>query len=92
MTDLVDSLRSEMPPRYEALPGFRGLLVLEKPGARHHVIALTLWEDEAGVAASDAVADHVAERIAEAAGTAASRSVYRVLGSMRVAEPKESVL
>jgi hypothetical protein len=32
MTDLVESLRSEVPQAYESVPGFRGILVLEKPG------------------------------------------------------------
>ena len=29
MTDLVDSLRSEVPHAYESVSGFRGVLVLE---------------------------------------------------------------
>jgi len=81
MGELVDSLRHDLPADYGAIPGFRGLLVLEKPGA-NHVIALTLWEDETGLAASEPFAESYAERIADAVGTAVARNVYNVLGTL----------
>ncbi len=86
MTDLVASLRSDLPPLYEALPGFRGLLVLEKADTRNHVIALTLWQDLDGLVASEATAHGFADRIAEATGTAVSRNIYSVLGQIGIAD------
>jgi hypothetical protein len=89
MPELVEALRLELPPAYESLPSFRGLLVLEKPGG-NHVIALTLWEDEEGVQASETLADEYAERIGHAIGTAVSRNIYSVLGSIGFAPTKKS--
>jgi len=86
MTDLVESLRSDLPREYEALPGFRGLLVLERGASHNHVIALTLWENEEGIEASEAMANAFANRIAEATGTAVSRHVYDVLGRLGIAD------
>ena len=86
MTDVVESLRSDLPPEYASLPGFRGLLVLEKAGRRNHVIAVTLWDDEAAVASSEALADRIADRIAGATGTSVARNIYSVLGRIGVAE------
>lgn len=86
MTEVVQSLRAELPPAYESLPGFRGLLVLEKPGSRNHVIALTLWDDEDGVAASEALADRIADRIAAATGTSVTRNIYNVMGRIGIAD------
>jgi len=83
LTEVVESLRADLPPAYEALPGFRGLLVLEKPGTRNHVIALTLWDDEQGVEASEALADTIADRIAAATGTSVTRNIYTVMGKDR---------
>jgi|HubBroStandDraft_1064217.scaffolds.fasta_scaffold935771_2 heme-degrading monooxygenase HmoA len=88
MTDVVESMRSDLPPAYASLPGFRGLLVLERPGARIQVIAVTLWEDEAGVAASEELADTIADRIAAATGTSVSRNIYNVLGRIGIADRK----
>jgi heme-degrading monooxygenase HmoA len=87
MIDLVETLRSEIPPAYEAIPGFRGLQVLEKPGA-NHVIALTLWEDEEAVEASADLAEDKANRIAHAIGTSVSRNIYNVLGSIHIPEDR----
>lgn len=84
MTNLVASLRSDLPPVYESFPGFRGLLVLERPDVRHHVIAVTLWADDESVSASEGLANVVADRIAEAAGTSVSRNIYNVLGTIDV--------
>jgi heme-degrading monooxygenase HmoA len=84
VSDLVQSLRSEIPAVYEPFPGFRGMLVLERPDTRNHVIALTLWEDAASLVASETLADAFAERIAHAAGTSVTRSVYDVLGSIGI--------
>jgi hypothetical protein len=86
MTEVVESLRSDLPPAYAALPGFRGLLVLEKPGTRNHVLAVTLWDNEAGVAASEELADTIADRIAAATGTSVARNIYNVLGRIGIAE------
>lgn len=83
---LVESLRSDLPPVYASFPGFRGLIVLEKPDMHNHVIAVTLWEDEESVLASEALADTVADRIAQATGTSASRKIYKVLGTIGVEE------
>jgi len=88
MIEVVESLRADLPPAYESLPGFRGLLVLEKPGARNHVIALTLWDDEDGVTASEALADRIADRIAAATGTSVTRNIYNVMGRIGIAERK----
>jgi heme-degrading monooxygenase HmoA len=88
MTDVVQSMRSDLPPTYSTLPGFRGLLVLEKPGTRNQVIAVTLWEDEEGVAASEELADTIADRIAAATGTSVSRNIYNVVGRIGVADRK----
>jgi len=86
MADFVESLRSDLPREYEALPGFRGLLVLEKADSRNHVIALTLWENEEGIAASEESANGFADRIASATGTAVSRHIYEVLGQLGIAD------
>ncbi len=86
LTEVVESLRADLPPAYEALPGFRGLLVLEKPGTRNHVIALTLWDDEEGVEASETLADTIADRIAAATGTSVTRNIYTVMGKIGIAE------
>ena len=86
LTDLVASLRADLPPVYESFPGFRGLIVLEKPGIRNHVMAVTLWNDEESLQASEAVADTFADRIAHAAGTSVTRNVYDVLGTIGIAD------
>jgi hypothetical protein len=86
LTDLVASLRADLPPVYEPLPGFRGLIVLEKPGARNHVMALTLWSDESSLLASETVADSFADRIAHAAGTSVTRNVNNVLGTIGISD------
>ena len=88
MTEVVDSLRSDLPPAYAALPGFRGLLVLEKPGRRNHVLAVTLWDNQEGVNGSEVLADTIAERIAAATGTSVTRNIYNVLGRIGIAERK----
>ena len=85
MTDLVASLRSELPLAYESMPGFRGALVMQQQGARTHVIALTLWDDEETLQGTKATADGFADRIADAIGTSVARNVYNVLGSLGVA-------
>jgi len=85
MKDVVESMRSDLPPDYASLPGFRGLLVLEKPGDRNQVIAVTLWHDEEGVAASEELADTIADRIAGATGTSVSRNIYNVVGRIGIA-------
>lgn len=86
LSDLAESLRSELPPVYVPFPGFKGLLVLEKPGTRSHVVALTLWEDEESLRASEKFADAFADRITHAAGNAVARNSYNVLGSIGIAE------
>jgi len=91
MADLVESLRSEVPQAYESVPGFRGIVVLEKSGG-NHIIAVTLWEDEEGIRASEAYADGFAHRIGDAIGTAVSRNIYNVLGTTGITvspEPPE---
>jgi quinol monooxygenase YgiN len=82
--ELVESLRDELPAQYEELAGFRGVLVLEKPGNRNHVIAVTLWEDEAAMEASKELADKVASRVTTMTGNASSRGSYNVIGRIRV--------
>ena len=89
MTGLVASLRSELPPIYASFSGFRGLLVLERPDKRRHIIALTLWEDDESVKASESLAETIAERIAEAAGTSVTRSIYNVAGAIDIPAPKQ---
>ena len=90
MWDLVASLRSHLPPAYEAIPGFRGLVVLEKPGAPNHIIAVTLWEDDEGLQASEGIADAFAERIGLAAGTSVTRNIYNVIGTIGMAADEGS--
>ena len=85
MLDLVESLRLDLPRAYSPLPGFRGLLVLEKTGG-NHVIALTLWDGEEGLRASEEYMEAFASRITEAVGTAVSRTIYTVLGSIGLAD------
>ncbi len=84
--DLVATLRATLPAAYEPMPGFRGLLVLEKPDRRHHVIAVSLWEDEPSLKASELAADEHATRIAAAAGNCETRNVYNVLGKIGILE------
>lgn len=79
--NLVKSLRSELPAVYGSLPGFRGLVVLEKPGG-NHIIALTLWEDEEGVRVSEPLADAFADRIGQEIGHSVSRNIYSVVGTI----------
>ena len=86
LSNLVESLGSELPSIYTPFPGFKGLLVLENPGARSHVIALTLWEDEESLRASEQIADAFADRITQAAGNAVARNSYNVLGSIGIPE------
>jgi heme-degrading monooxygenase HmoA len=79
ISDLFEVLRTEMPPAYESIPGFRGVVVLEKPGG-NHMIAETFWEDEEGIKASESMAADYARRIGLAAGTTVSVNVYEVVG------------
>jgi len=88
MSGVVESLRVDLPHTYASIPGFRGALVLEKPGG-NHVIALTVWDDEEGVRASERHADEFAERIGDAIGTSVSRNVYRVIGTTGIATMSE---
>lgn len=85
--DLVESLRSELPTAYASIPSFRGVLVLEKTGG-NHIIALTLWEDEEGVRASEPVADAFADRIGEEIGHSVTRNIYSVVGAMGLEPPQ----
>lgn len=89
MTDVVETLRSDLPPAYAELPGFRGLLVLEKAGRRNHVIAVTLWDDEEAVEGSEALADTIADRIGSATGTSVTRNIYSVLGRIGIADRRK---
>ncbi len=86
---LVNSLSLDLPWAYQVLPGFRGLLVLEKPGSPAHVIALTLWEDEEGLAASETLAEGFAKRISLATGTDVTRHIYEVIGSLGITYREE---
>jgi hypothetical protein len=88
LATLADSLRSELPPIYGTFPGFLGLLVLEKPGARSHVIAMTIWQDEESLWASEKIADAFADRITHASGNAVARNTYNVLGSVGIEKRK----
>jgi heme-degrading monooxygenase HmoA len=89
MTAIVAALRSELPPVYASFDGFRGLLVLEGPDERRHIIALTLWEDDESVKASESLAESIADRIAEAAGTSVTRSIYNVAGAIDILAPNQ---
>jgi len=60
------------------------LLVLEKPGT-DHVLAITLWEGERGLDASEHHAREYARRISEATGAEVSHSTYQVIGSIMTA-------
>ena len=87
LAQLVDSLRSEMPSIYDSLSGFRGIVVLEdNDESPNHVVAVTLWEDEASLAGSEAVANVVVDRIARATKALPSRKTYTVLGTMGIAD------
>ena len=89
MPELVESLRSDLPAAYESIPGFRGLLVLEKTGG-NHVIALTLWDNEEGLRASEPFLEGFARQIREAVGTSVSRNIYTVLGRIGIGPTDES--
>jgi heme-degrading monooxygenase HmoA len=91
MSALVASLQAELPPLYASMPGFRGLLVLERPDERRHVMALTLWEDDESVKASESLAETLADRIAEAAGTSVTRNIYSVVGAIDIPAPKQGL-
>jgi len=80
IADLVTAMRSELPPRYESIPGYRGILVLEKPGG-NHIIAITFWDGQEGVEASEDAAADNAKRIGHASGTTVSVHVYDVMGT-----------
>jgi heme-degrading monooxygenase HmoA len=84
MTGLAASLRSELPSIYASFEGFRGLLVLESPDERRHIIALTLWEDDESVKASESLAETIADRIAESTGTSVTRSIYNVAAAIDI--------
>lgn len=91
LSDLAQSLGSELPPIYGPFPGFKGLLVLEKPGPRSHVIALSLWEDDESLQASEKIADVLADRITHAAGNAVARHSYNVIGSIGIVQSEGGV-
>ena len=78
MSELLGELDTDLLPAYESLPDFRGLLVLEKADGRSHVIALSLWEEEAGPQASDLLGEEISDRVALATGASVSRSAYTV--------------
>ncbi|HYA69631.1 MAG TPA: hypothetical protein VED63_12945 [Acidimicrobiales bacterium] len=82
--DLVESLRSTLPVTYASVPGYEGLLVLEKPGG-NHIIAASFWASEEGVKASEEIAADNAKRIGHAAGTTVSVNVYEVIGMDKLA-------
>jgi len=84
MPGLVNSLSLDLPRAYQVLPGFRGLLVLENPGSPGHVIALTLWEGEEGLTASETFAEGFAKRISLATGTEVTRGIYEVVESLGI--------
>jgi len=56
-SELGASMSTDLSGFYEQQPGFRGSIVLERPQERSHVIAITFWEDEASVEASEPLAD-----------------------------------
>ena len=84
LTTLIPALRQDLPATYEAIPGFCGLLVLEKPGT-DHVLAITLWEGERGLDASEHHARDYARTISKATGAEVSHSTYQVIGSIMTA-------
>ncbi|HLX89697.1 MAG TPA: hypothetical protein VKR22_14725, partial [Acidimicrobiales bacterium] len=65
LADLIGSLRQRLPETYVGIQGFRGALVLEKPSA-NQILALTLWEDERGLKASEPHARKYAQEISQA--------------------------
>jgi len=84
LTELVDALRTETSADLESMPGFRGLIVLER-GRHQDVLTMTLWEDAASLEASDMLASAIMDRIARATRNIAVRDVYRVLGTIGIA-------
>ena len=83
---IVDALRKQLPQTYEAIRGFRGLIVLDKP-VSDHIIAVTLWDDEKALQASETHARAFAQQISRATGAEVSYSTYNVLGSIGIAPP-----
>lgn len=43
-------------PSYQALPGFRGYVLLTEPGGSGGTIAIALWDSEENLASSDGIA------------------------------------
>jgi hypothetical protein len=43
-------------PSYQALPGFRGYILLTAPGGGGDALAITLWDTEENRASSDGIA------------------------------------
>jgi heme-degrading monooxygenase HmoA len=77
-------LRSDLPPVYESTEGFRGMIVLDRSNGSDHVIAVTIWDDEASLQRSEATADTVIRRISMATGAIATREIYEVRGTLGI--------
>ena len=85
LDSLVATLRREVGDAYGGIPGFRGLLAIHNPD-RRDVIALTLWDDQAGIEASADLATDVLDRIAHHTGLRAASNVYEVIGTIGLVE------
>ena len=85
LDSLVATLRREVGDVYETIPGFLGLLAMTN-AARRHVVALTLWEDQAGIDASEELATSVLDRITSHTGLRAAIGIYEVIGTIGLVE------
>ena len=85
LDSLVDTLRREVGEAYRGIPGFRGLLAMHNPD-RRDVVALTLWEDQAGIDASADLATSVLHQITSYTGLRAATEIFEVIGNIGLIE------
>ena len=53
-------------PSYQALPGFRGYILLTDPAGGGEAVTITLWDAEENVAASDGIAREIFGEVKDA--------------------------
>jgi hypothetical protein len=74
LTEAIDAVTEE----FASLPDFRGLLCLERDGARDEVIVVTLWDGD-GLDATEAVSEAGRRRIAATTDLGVCSKRYEVL-------------
>jgi len=75
---VVEQLETDLVPAYRQVEGFGGLLVLERPDSRSHLLGVSLWADDAAFLASEAVSEAMGQRAPGPTGPAVTRSKYVV--------------